>query len=70
MSKEYKNLKEIKEGCKGVDSCTSGSDRFMYKCFPFICEKLESIDNSLITLRKGLKVNAIKTEIKKLMEKI
>ena len=38
--KAYKDLKEIKEACRKVDSCSSGSDGFMYKCFPYLIEQM------------------------------
>ncbi len=53
--KAYKNLKEIKKECEKVESCVSGSDKFMYKCFPFLIEQLEAINNNLAGLKSALK---------------
>lgn len=50
--KAYKNLKEVKKGCEEVNSCATGSDKFMYRCFPLLVEQLENINNNLRARRK------------------
>ena len=45
--KAYKNLKEIKKACEEVSSCATGSDKFMYRCFPFLIEQIVSINERL-----------------------
>ena len=54
MSKGYKKLSEIKSACKKVDSCATGSDGFMYKCFPYMAEQMTETNNSLKKLTKAI----------------
>jgi hypothetical protein len=48
--KGYKNLKEIEQACKEVNSCACGSDSFMYKCFPLLLKQLVEINQKLSKL--------------------
>ena len=59
MKKAYKNLKGIKKACEEVTSCISGSDKFMYRCFPLMIELLENINDTLTNLASTLKAVAI-----------
>ncbi len=51
---EYTTLKQIEKACRDVDSCASGSDGFMYKCFPYMMEQLTEIKDQLIQLNQVL----------------
>jgi hypothetical protein len=53
--KGYKNLEEVKRGCREVTSCATGSDKFMYKCFPLLIETLIGIDEKLGKLMRRTK---------------
>ena len=51
---EYETLAKIKRECKGVNSITSGSDGFMYKCFPYMAEQMTETNNSLKKLTRAI----------------
>ena len=62
MVKGYKTLREIKSACKKVDSCSTQSDGFMYKCFPFMMECLIDMSNGMIDLLHEVKKLKKKTQ--------
>jgi len=50
--KAYKNLKEVKKACEEVASCAAGSDKFIYRCFPFLLQQLAEMNDKLANLGK------------------
>lgn len=54
--KQFKNLTEIKEGLKEVDSSAAGTDKFIAQCLPHLIEVLESIDKRLKRRQKRLPI--------------
>lgn len=70
----FKNIKEMQQALKEVNSCAAGTDRFMACAFPLLIEKLEAL---VVTKRKreatawnkfaseGLKAGKSMTEIAK-----
>ena len=54
--KSYKNLAEIKEGLKEVNSVVAGTDRFIARSLPYLIEVLESIDNRLKRRKKRVPI--------------
>lgn len=54
MVKQHRNLQEVKNGLKEVNSSATGTDRFMAQCFPYLIELLESIDSRLKRRKKPL----------------